>query len=138
MKNLRVLASLALIATLLTFAVSCIQVQAPAPVGGTVSNESYQKLTGVYSATLGCSLFEADKAVRAAAASMNLKELSRVNENSRLTYEYKDIYDLRVGVTLTLDKNGQAKIGIKFAKTGNQDFSQRFIARVDEQLHALD
>lgn len=133
-KNLLSLA--ALLTFVVVMGVSCIQVQqAPATAGG-VSNERYSRITGVYNANLGCSLFEADEAVRAAAKTMKLTQLSRDNLTSLIQYEYKDIYEARISVDLTLDVNGQAKIAIKFSKIGDKDFSQKFIAAIDEQLRA--
>ncbi|GEM_PF-6121782 len=135
MKN--VFAFVSLLAIVLTMGVSCIQVQQVSEQpAGAVTNEQYGRLSGNYTANLGCSLFEADKAVRAAAKSLNLHELSRENNTSYIQYEFKDVYEARISVTLNMDANGQAKIAIKFAKIGDKDFSKKFINAIDEQLHA--
>lgn len=132
LKN-RFTALFALIAAIVTLGVSCIQVQ-PAPATGSISNERYGRISGNYTANLGCSLFEADSAVRNAAKSLKLYQLSRLNETSKIEYEYKDVYESRVSVTLSKDANGLAQIVIKFAKFGNKDFSKQFIDAIDEQL----
>ena len=122
-------------AALLALCASCVQPQyLQSSPNASISNEKYARLSGTYSANLGCSLFEADKAVRAAAPTLNLHELSRENRISSIHGEYKDVYDTRVTVRLDADPNGQAVISIKFAKTGDKEFSQKFLAAIDEAL----
>ena len=133
MKTNRFVAFFAVLAAVIALGVSCVQVQAPAATGS-VSNERYGRISGNYTANLGCSLFEADQAVRNAAKSLKLYQLYRNNETSKIEYEYKDVYESRISVTLSQDANGLAKIAIKFAKLGNKDFSKQFIDAIDEQL----
>ena len=125
----------AIAAVLLVTASSCItQVQPAAAPNSMVSNERV-KVIGNYTATLGCGLFEADKAVRAAAKEKNLVQLSRINEQDCVVYEYKDIYDNRISVSLKLDVNKQTGIVIKFGKTGNKEFSKSFLEAVGFELN---
>lgn len=133
MKSNRFIAILAVVAAVITLGVSCVQVQAPAATGA-VSNERYGRFSGNYTANLGCSLFEADQAVRNAAKSLKLYQLYRNNDLSKIEYEYKDVYESRVSVSLSNDANGLAKIAIKFSKLGDKDFSKQFIDAIDEQL----
>lgn len=137
-KNSLFLATFAIVATVM-ITISCVQVQpAPASGSGVVTNERYGRLSGVYSASLGCGLLEADKAVRAAAEVLMLHQLSRNNQTSSVVYEYKDVYETRISVKLTFDANGQAVIAVKFSKTGDREFSRKFVAAVEEQLRALE
>ena len=133
-KNLLSLA--ALLTFVVVMGVSCIQIQQAPVTAGSISNERYSRFTGVYSASLGCGLFEADGAVRAAAKTMKLTQLSRENLTSLIQYEYKNVYEDRISARLSLDENGQTKITVKFSKIGDKDFSQKFIAAIDEQLRA--
>lgn len=138
MKN--TFAIVALLSIVLSFGVSCVYLQ-PQPVQqptGSVTNEHYGRLSGNYTANLGCSLFEADKAVYAASKTLNLHLLSKTNNTTNVQYEFKDVYEERTSVALELDANGLAKITIKFAKIGDRDFSQKFINAIDEQLHTLE
>ena len=136
MKNLFSCLCLALFASLLSLASSCIQVQPAPPSGNLVSNERYGRFSGVYSARLGCNLLEADKAVRAAAKSLILRQLSRDNQTSFISYEYKDVYEARISVVVKLDAQEQVTVEIKFAKTGDKNFSQRFLSAIEEQIRA--
>ena len=131
----KIVALCAVLSTLLFVATGCVtEVTSPAPTSS-VSNEKYGFL-GTYTASLGCSMFEADKAIRnAAILPMHLTELSRINEQNVIAYEYKDLYENRVSVTLSLDNNNQAAIAIKMAKTGDKLFSQKFLNAIDEELH---
>lgn len=125
----------AISAMLLFTATSCITQVQPAPAPGSMVSNERNHTMGAYSATLGCGLIEADKAVRAAAAGRNLIQLSRVNEQERVVYDYKDIYDNRISVTLTLDVNSQTAISIKFGKTGSKDFSKSFLDAIGFELN---
>ncbi|MGN0866538.1 MAG: DUF3568 family protein [Oligosphaeraceae bacterium] len=134
MKNLLSLLALSVVATMVL--ASCIQVQ-PAPASGSlVANERYGRISGVYSASLGCNILDADKAVRAAAKTLILRQLSRDNQTSFISYEYKDVYDARISVVLKLDAQEQVTVDIKFSKTGDREFSQKFLAAIEEQLRA--
>lgn len=116
---------------------SCITQVQPAPAPGSMVSNERTRAIGAYAATLGCGLLDADKAVRAAAAGKNLIELSRTNEQDRMVYEYKDIYDTRISVTLTLDVNNQTGIVIKCGKTGNKAFSKAFLDAVGFELNRV-
>jgi hypothetical protein len=125
----------AICATLLVTASSCITRVQPAPAPNSMVSNERVKVIGNYTATLGCGLFEADKAVRAAAKGKNLVQLSRINEQDSVCYEYKDIYDNRISVDLKLDVNKQTGITIKFGKTGNKEFSKAFLDAIGFELN---
>ena len=125
---------LTLIASLI-FTAGCItQVVAPASSAVGVTNQRYS-LMGTMTADINCSTFAADKAVRAAAKSMKLLELSRANDQFGVVYEYKDLYENRVTVKLASDPAAGSKIAIKLGKTGDKKFSENFLLAVEEALH---
>ena len=74
--------------------------------------------------------------MRAGAKSLILRQLSRDNQTSFISYEYKDVYEARISVVVKLDAQEQVTVEIKFAKTGDKNFSQRFLSAIEEQIRA--
>lgn len=107
---------------------------APTPVAGNVANESYR--LGTYSAEFNSSLFNVDKAVRAACRRAKLIELSRINHGNRCTYQYKDVDENTLQIVLN-EKAGVVKIAMRIGRTGDRASSQVLLAAIAEELALL-
>jgi len=114
-------------------AASCVVQENNAGPQGAVVGQKYNRFSGNLSAKLGCSLFEADKAVRATAKKLQLRELSRRNEQTQVTYEFKDVYENRVDVDLEVIK-GVVNITIKMGKGGDRKFSNKMMKGIAERI----
>lgn len=129
-------ALLSLLATLM-FTASCItQIVAPQNSSIAVTNQHYG-IMGTMTADLNCSVFEADKAVRAAAETLKLLPLERYNVQSGVVYEYKDLYENRVTIKLSSDPVAGSKLSIKLGKTGDKKFSENFLTALDQALRGV-
>ena len=120
---------------LLLSCASCITRIEQAPAGAIATNEKYG-LTGSYSATLGAGLFACNSAVNQAARDLRLTELSRINRQNVVIYQYKDVYDTRIDVTVSFIGAETSRIQIKYGKTGSRDFSKKFLQAVSDNLAA--
>lgn len=107
---------------------------APAPAAGNVANESYR--LGTYSAEFNSTLFNVDKAVRAACRRAKLIELSRINRGNACTYQYKDVDENTLQVVLN-EKGGVVKIALHIGRTGDRASSQTLLAAIAEELALL-
>jgi len=107
---------------------------APAPVAGNVANESYR--LGTYRAELNSTLFNVDKAVRAACRRAKLIELSRINRGNTSSYQYKDVDENTLQIVLT-EKDGVVKIALRVGRTGDRASSQTLLAAIAEELALL-
>ncbi len=126
---------IAIMATLMFCVSSCCTSNhgnAPAPAAGATATGSYK--LGRYTNTVGATLFEANQAILSAARNGKLIQLSRVNRETSVAYEYKDIYDNRISVLLTGVNDTTSRISIKVGKTGNRTFSQNFMALIESEL----
>lgn len=108
--------------------------QAPAPVANNVANESYR--LGTYSADFNSTLFNVDKAVRAACRRAKLIELSRINRGNTCTYQYKDVDENTLQIVLN-EKAGVVKIALRVGRTGDRASSQQLLAAIAEELALL-
>ena len=118
---------------------SCVTQQSSnAPGAGTISQERYDSsTTGSLVATLGDGFFNCDRAVRSATRGFHLIELSRINRQSTITYEYKDINDNRISVVLTAVNISASRIDIKVGKTGNRNLSKNLLNKIGDELDSL-
>ena len=110
--NIRNIFAVSALCILLLGTASCITRVQQAPAGAMATNEKYT-LTGNYSATLGAGLFTSNGAVTQAARNLRLVELSRINKQQEISYEYKDVYETRIDVTLTALSADTSRIVIK-------------------------
>jgi hypothetical protein len=133
--NIRNIFAVSALCVLLLGTASCITRVQQAPAGAMATNEKYT-LTGNYSATLGAGLFTSNGAVTQAARNLRLVELSRINKQQEISYEYKDVYETRIDVTLTALSADTSRIVIKQGKTGNRSFSKNFLDNIIEDLNA--
>ena len=113
---------------------SCMVVQEQ-PVGpkGAVEGAKYNRFSGGMSAKLGCSMFEADKAVKETAKKHQLLVLTQRNQQSQIVYEYKNIYEDRVDFALKEKKDG-VWLFIKMGKSGNRAFSRQLLADIADRI----
>ncbi len=122
---------LALFALALT---SCMMVQEQ-PVGpqGAVEDVKYNRFSGGLTAKLGCSMFEADRAIIAAAKKHQLLSLTRSNQQRQIVYEYKNIYEDRVNFALKEKQDG-VWLFIKMGKSGDRAFSKQLLTTIAELI----
>jgi len=114
---------------------ACRSVQpAPVPVAGNVANESYR--LGTYSAEFNSTLFNVDKAVRAACRRAKLIEKSRINRGNTCTYQFKDVDENTLQIVLN-EKDGVVKIALRIGRTGDRASSQTLLAAIAEELALL-
>ena len=114
---------------------ACRSVQpAPAPAAGNVANESYR--LGTYSAEFNSTLFNVDKAVRAACRRAKLIEKSRINRGNTCTYQFKDVDENTLQIVLN-EKDGVVKIALRIGRTGDRASSQTLLAAIAEELALL-
>ena len=110
---------------------SCVMQQPSAPAGSTISQERFDSsTTGSLVATLGDGIYNCDRAIRSATRCFHLIELSRVNRQSNITYEYKDINDNRISVVLTAVNISSSRVDIKVGKTGNRTLSKNLLNKI--------
>ena len=116
---------------------ACRSVQpapAPVPVAGNVASESYR--LGTYSAEFNSTLFNVDKAVRAACRRAKLIEKSRINRGNTCTYQFKDVDENTLQIVLN-EKDGVVKIALRIGRTGDRASSQTLLAAIAEELALL-
>ena len=114
---------------------SCVT-QSPAVSSQYVGSERYA-VTGSYTALLNCTMFEADKAIRATAKRARFTENLRANRQNFMEYEYQDIYDGKVGMRLEETAEGPVKLVIRVGKLGDRNLSQQLLQGIDDELHAM-
>lgn len=105
-----------------------------APRHAAAANEKYS--FGAYNAEFNSTLFNVDKAVRAACRRAKLIELSRVNRSSTCTYEYKDVDGNSLNIFL-LEKAGLVRITLRVGRTGDKISSQTLLDAIAEELALL-
>lgn len=103
----------------------------PQPASG-ASNERYW--LGTYSATFNTSLFQMDKAIRAACKRARLIEMQRVNKASSCLYLYKDIDTVKIRIEAVEKSGDNIKITIHVGQTGCKISSQQLLLAIDEEL----
>jgi len=82
-----------------------------APQQGNVSREKY--FLGTYSAVFANSIISVDKAVRDTCAKAKLRETGRRNTANSCEYQYKDINQIPLRITLLEQKDNTVKITLK-------------------------
>jgi hypothetical protein len=107
---------------------------APTPVASNVANERYR--LGTYNAEFASSLFNVDKALRAACRRAKLIELSRVNRGNTCSYLYKDVDGNKLSMDLS-EKDGLVKIAMRVGRRGDKASSQTLLAAIAEELALL-
>ena len=118
--------------------VSCVVQQPAAPGAGTISQERFDSsTTGSLVATLGDGFYNCDRAIRSATRGFHLIELSRINRQNSIIYEYKDINDNRITVELTAVSIRASRIDIKVGKTGNRNLSKNLLNKIGDELDSL-
>ena len=125
----------AALVALLAFALTSCMVVQEQPVGpqGAVDGVKYNRFSGGMTAKLGCSMFEADRAVIAAAKKHQLLALTRRNQQRQIVYEYKNIYEDRVDFALKEREDG-VWLFIKMGKSGNRAFSRQLLTTIAELI----
>jgi len=136
MKKITVFAALCCVLFVLSSVTSCVtRIESPSALHS-VTAEQYTFM-GELKAKLGCNLREADRAVRTAAQNNNLLELSRVNEQKRIRYEYKDVSENRIVIVITAANDNVCDFSLKFGKSGDRDFSRSFLSMVDYEMNRM-
>ena len=124
----------ALLAVFALVVTSCMVVQEQ-PVGpqGAVEGVRYNRFSGGLTAKLGCSMFEADKAVKETAKKHQLLPLTQRNQQRNVVYEYKNIYEDRVDFALKEKKDG-VWLFIKMGKSGDRAFSRQLLSDIADRI----
>ena len=124
---------LGLFCTGMLFYSGCISSR-PQPASG-ASNERYW--LGTYSASFNTSLFQMDKAIRAACKRAKLIEMQRINKASRCLYLYKDIDGVKINIEAVEKSVDNIKLTIHVGQTGCKVSSQQLLLAIDEELRIL-
>jgi len=125
MKKLFFLLAVAMLMT----ATSCSTTKSAAQ---STTAENYR--LGTYTAIIPCSLFDADKAVRAMSKRAKFLEMARHNKYNHIEYLYRDFYDNKLSITIWDTADGATKIQIRVGKLGDKKSSEEILVAIDEEL----